>query len=67
MTDQPTAARERAINFEAKVYSFRKTKDGTVIGFVVHPNDVTDRLACLDIGARVVIAAVEIADDETAK
>jgi uncharacterized OB-fold protein len=67
MTDQFTAAREAAINFEAKLYAFRKTKEGTVVSFVVHPNDMTDKLAILDIGARVVIAAVELADDETPK
>lgn len=65
--DQPTAARAAAINFEAKLYAFRKTKEGTVVSFVVHPSDMTDSLATLDIGARVVIAAVEIGDDEQPK
>lgn len=58
------AIKQAAINFECKVYSFRKTKDGTVIAFVVHPNDVSDKLSALDIGDRLLIAAVPLADEE---
>jgi hypothetical protein len=64
MTDTATAAREAAMNCEAKFYAFRKTKDGTIVSFVLHPQDVPDGLATAEIGARFVLALVEIGEDE---
>lgn len=65
--DLSTIAREAAINCEAKFYAFRKTKDGTIVSFVVHPQEVPDKLATANIGARFVLAMVEIGDDEKPK
>lgn len=53
--------------FEAKHYLMRKSKDGVVISFVVHPDDVTPELQCLPIGARVMVGWKEIGDDEKPK
>jgi hypothetical protein len=50
--------------FEAKHYAMRKSRDGTIISFVVHPSDLTPELNCLAIGARVMIGWQEIGDDE---
>jgi hypothetical protein len=50
--------------FEAKHYAMRKSKDGTIVSFVVHPNDMTPELNCLPIGARVMIGWAQIGDDE---
>lgn len=66
MTDT-SAIREAAINAEVKLYAFRKTRDGTIISFVVHPQEVPDKLSTADIGARFVMALVEIGDDERPK
>ena len=51
--------------FEAIKYALRQSKDGVIVSFVVHPNDVDDQLTCLPIGARVAIGWVALADDET--
>ena len=31
---------ELAEHFEAKKYAYRQTKDGMVVSFVIHPDDV---------------------------
>lgn len=67
MVDLSTIARESALHCEAKFYAFRKTKDGTVVSFVLHPQEVPDALATADIGARFMLALVEIGDDEKPK
>lgn len=59
MTDT-SAIREAAINAEVKLYAFRKTRDGTIISFVLHPNDMPDKLATADIGDTFVMALVPI-------
>lgn len=64
MTELSTIAREAAMNCEAKLYAFRKTKDGTVVSFVLHPTEMPDGLAIAEIGARFVLAMVEVGDDE---
>jgi hypothetical protein len=63
MTD-PTIV---AMNCEAKLYAFRKTREGTVVSFVIHPQEIPDGLATADIGARIMLAMVEIGDDERPK
>lgn len=50
--------------FEALNYALRKTRDGVIVSFVVHPNDVTPQLMALPVGARVQIHWHEIGDDE---
>jgi len=53
-----------AIHFEAIKYAFRQNKEGVVISFVVHPNDLPDGMLTSAIGSRFMIALVEIGDDE---
>ena len=55
-----------ANHFEAKLHGFRRTQDGVVISYVIHPNDVKAELATAALGTRYVIAFEEINDDETA-
>lgn len=62
--DDSTIAREVAAHCEAKLYAFRKTRDGTIVSFVLHPQEMPDKLATADIGARFMLAMVEIGDDE---
>lgn len=52
------------IQAEAKYYSMRKTKDGIVVGFVIHPNDFSAELALAPIGTRVLLAIAEISDEQ---
>lgn len=67
MTDPSTLASETALHCEAKFYAFRKTKEGTIVSFVLHPQEVPDELATANIGARFMLAMVEIGDDEKPK
>lgn len=60
-------AHDAAIHCEMVMYAYRKNKDGVVVSFVVHPNDVPPELAAAHIGARFMVALVELADDETPK
>lgn len=41
-----------AIHFEGVKYAFRQSKDGVIISFVVHPNEVPAELSTSAIGAR---------------
>lgn len=50
-------------NFEAKLYSVRKSKDGMIVAFVVQPHDTAD-LITLDIGAHLMIGWSGIADHD---
>lgn len=50
-------------SFEAINYALRKSKDGVIVSFVVHPNDVDQALTALPIGAIVNIEWSE-ADDK---
>lgn len=47
-------------NFEAVKYSYRQSKDGFVLAFVVHPSDMTDDMATALIGTRFMIGYAEI-------
>lgn len=56
-----------ANHFEAKLHALRRARDGVVVSFVVHPDDVTDafsRLAVSPLGQRYMIAYSAIGDDE---
>lgn len=59
--DKATA---NAVNCEMVLYAYRKSKDGIVVSFVLHPNDVPDQLAIAALGSRWVSALVQIGDDE---
>jgi hypothetical protein len=51
--------------FEAKLHSYRRTQEGAVVAFVIHPDDVTAELAMAPLGTRFMIGFSEIGDDET--
>ena len=47
-------------NFEAKLLGFRRTQDGVVVSYVVHPSDVSAELAIAPLGTRYMVAVAEI-------
>ena len=53
-----------AESFEAKKYAYRQTKDGMVLSFVLHPDDVPKEMATAPIGQRYMIACAQIDDHE---
>lgn len=57
-------ARDAAIHCEMKKVAYRQSKDGIVISFVLHPQEVPAQLSTSHIGARYIAALVEIGDDE---
>ena len=59
--------RDNAIHCEARKWSYRQTKDGVVVSFLLHPNDMPDGLAIAELGTRYMMALVEIGDDEQPK
>jgi hypothetical protein len=50
---------------EAIFYALRKTKEGIIVSFVLHPNDLSDGLTRSPIGTRVMLAVAELTDDAT--
>lgn len=57
-------ARENAVPCEMVLYAYRKNKEGVVVSFVVHPDDMPSELATARIGSRWVGALVHVGDDE---
>jgi len=57
-------ARDNALHCEMVKYAYRQTRDGVVVSFVVHPNDIPPELSISHIGARYMVALVQIGDDE---
>tara|TARA_R110002020_G_scaffold279681_1_gene495396 strand:+ start:1628 stop:2077 length:450 start_codon:yes stop_codon:yes gene_type:complete len=53
-----------AESFEAKKYAYRQTKDGMVLSFVLHPDDVPKEMAIAPIGQRYMVACAQIDDYE---
>jgi hypothetical protein len=53
-----------AVHCEAKKVAYRQTKDGLVVSFVIHPNDMPDALAVAPLGQRYMLAMAAIGDDE---
>ena len=53
-----------AESFEAKKYAYRQTKDGIVLSFVLHPDDVPKEMATAPIGQRYMVACAQIDDHE---
>lgn len=49
-------AMPEAISFEAKFYALRKSKDGLVVSFVIHPNDAPNELITAPIGEQYIVA-----------
>lgn len=56
------AARQSAV--EVKKHSLRQSRDGLIVSFVCHPNDIPDSLLTSPIGQRYVLALVAVDDDE---
>lgn len=67
MTDLATIAREAALHCEAKKHGFRQTQDGVVISFVLHPQEVPDKLATAVLGTRYQLVLVELDDNDEPK
>lgn len=59
--------RDNAAHCEARKWSYRQTKEGVVVAFLLHPNEVPNSLALADLGSRYMLALVEIGDDEQPK
>ena len=53
-----------AESFEAKKYAYRQTKEGMVLSFVLHPDDVPKEMATAPIGQRYMVACAQIDDHE---
>lgn len=53
-----------ASHFEAKLHGFRRTQDGVVISYVVHPQDLSAEMAMAALGTRYMVAFSQIGDDE---
>jgi hypothetical protein len=54
-----------AIPIEVRKIGYRQsTKDGMVISFAVHPEDMRAEVAAAGLGTRYMMALVEIGDDE---
>ena len=51
-------------SFETRLMILRKDKDGWVIGFKVHPNEVPSQLLSAPLGTRFQVTLFEIGDDE---
>lgn len=53
-----------AAHCEAKLHAFRRTQDGVVVSFVIHPAEVPQALALDPLGSRYMLALAGIGDDE---
>lgn len=53
-----------AAHCEVKLHALRRTQDGTVVSFLVHPNDTPQCLALDPLGTRYMLAVAQIGDDE---
>ena len=56
-----------ATHFEAKLHALRRTNDGMVVSFLIHPNEVPSCIALDPLGQRYMVALAGINDDETAR
>lgn len=52
------------VHCEAKLHALRKTQDGVVVSFNLHPQEIPDRLMVVQLGTRFMLALAEIGDDE---
>ncbi|MDE2099145.1 MAG: hypothetical protein KGL39_17960 [Patescibacteria group bacterium] len=50
---------------EVQKYAFRQTKNGTVVSFLIHPNDIVNEVALMPLGTRVLLAVAEISDEQS--
>lgn len=49
---------------EAKLHGFRRTADGVVVSFTIHPQEIPQALALDPLGTRYMLAFAQIGDDE---
>lgn len=56
-----------ALHCEVKKYAYRQSKDGHIVSFVIHPNDMPKALANAPIGTCYQMAFAEYAEDEKPK
>ena len=56
--------RDAAIHCEMKKCGLRQSKDGIIVSFVLHPQEVPKQLQTAEIGSRWMVALVELGDDE---
>jgi hypothetical protein len=52
-----------AFHFEAKKYALRQAKDGVIVSFVVHPDDVVAELLSAPIGEHYVVALAPYSEE----
>lgn len=52
-----------AAHCEAKLHGFRKTQDGIVVSFVLHPQDWPQQLALDPLGTRYMLAVAQIGEE----
>lgn len=65
MTDLPTIARDNAISVEGKLTGHAKRADGGLnLRFQIHPHGIPKALSDAPIGARYVMALVQVDDNE---
>src|SRR5690348_11311002 len=53
-----------ASSCEAKLHGFRKTQDGIVVSFFLHPQEAPQQLALDPLGTRYMLAFAAVGDDE---
>lgn len=62
-----TTIHDIAERCEVRMIGYRKSKDGEVVLFVLHPNEVPKCIRDRPVGTRYALAIVELNDDETPK
>jgi len=53
-----------AVHCEVRKVAYRQSKDGLVVSFVVHPDEMPPSLATAPLGQRYMLALAAIGDDE---
>jgi hypothetical protein len=54
-----------AVHCEVRKIAYRQSKEGLVVSFVVHPDEMPASLATAPLGQRYMLALAAIGDDET--
>lgn len=54
------------VQAEALLHGMRKTRQGCVVSFLLHPNEIPQELQLADLGTRVLLAVAEITDEKMA-
>jgi hypothetical protein len=56
--------KENAVHFEAVKIAMTQGKDGLILKLAIHPNDAPQDVILDPVGARYIIAAVRLSDDD---